>query len=266
MNSEQAAPRRRKLRLPDFDYSQPGGYFVTIVTQDRKSLFGQILEGEMVLNEIGEMIQAVIEEIPQHYQGVNVEAFVVMPNHIHVLFLFTDEAAPPHSNKSVGAGPHVNKSVGAGPRACPSTRTRASETDQPNAGQPQGVDPTEKHRSLTVADPPDDDLVGAGPRACPSTAPHASQSVHSKTGQPQGVDPTQAHFSLPEIVHRLKSLTTHRYIDGVKNNNWPRFDTRLWQRNYYEHIIRNEKDFLAVNDYILANPMNWEKDEEYLPL
>ncbi|MEL7645306.1 MAG: transposase [Anaerolineaceae bacterium] len=117
---------------------------------------------------------------------------------------------------------------------------------------------------MTVADPSDDDLVEARTRACPSTAPNASQSVPSKTGQPQGVDPTEVHLSLPEIVHRLKSLTTHRYIEGVKNNDWPRFDTRLWQRNYYEHIIRNEEELQAVYEYILANPMTWETDEENL--
>ncbi len=44
---------------------------------------------------------------------------------------------------------------------------------------------------------------------------------------------------------------------------WPRFEHRLWQRNYYEHVIRNERDLQAIYDYIIANPMNWEKDEEF---
>jgi REP element-mobilizing transposase RayT len=83
--------------------------------------------------------------------------------------------------------------------------------------------------------------VGAGPRACPQTL-----------------------ISLPDILGRFKSLTTHRYIDGVKMNKWQRFDKRLWQRNYYEHVVRNEIEHQAISDYIFCNPKNWEKDSEYL--
>jgi len=64
-------------------------------------------------------------------------------------------------------------------------------------------------------------------------------------------------------VQRFKSLTTRRYIEGVRHLGWKPFHTRLWQRNYYEHIIRNEKDLQGVIDYILLNPQNWGSDEEY---
>ena len=60
------------------------------------------------------------------------------------------------------------------------------------------------------------------------------------------------------------SLTTRRYIDGVKNQNWPRFDNRLWQRNYYERVIRNDREHQALVDYVYANPSNWEEDLENL--
>ena len=91
--------------------------------------------------------------------------------------------------------------------------------------------------------------LGAGLRACP--------------GRPRRVAPTQNDVSLSEIVGRFKSLTTNRYMHGVKKLNWPRFETRLWQRNYYEHVIRNERDYQAIADYIYCNPQNWEKDAEY---
>ena len=186
MNPDLSLPHRKNLRIPDFDYSQPGAYFVTIVTQDRKTLFGQIVDGEMVLNEIGKMVKEIVEGVPRHYQNINVEVSVIMPNHVHILFLIAD--------------------------------------------------------------------VVAGPRAC-----HLDQS---NNGQPQGVDPTEERLSLPDIVHRIKSFTTHQYMIGVRHKSWPRFDKRLWQRNYYEHLIRNERDYTAIYEYILANPMNWEKDEE----
>lgn len=187
MKQTPSYPQRRNLRVPEFDYSQPGAYYVTIVAQDRKPLFGQIVDGDMVLNEIGKMVKEIVEGVPRHYQNIHVEVSVIMPNHVHILFLITD--------------------------------------------------------------------VVAGPRAC--------QSDQSNNGQPQGVAPTKEQLSLPDIVHRIKSLTTHRYMFGVRDKGWPRFDKRLWQRNYYERFIRNERDYQAVYDYIITNPMNWEQDEEF---
>ncbi len=55
-------------------------------------------------------------------------------------------------------------------------------------------------------------------------------------------------------------MTTTAYIRGVKEHNWPRFDGKLWHRNYYEHIIRNETAYQRIADYILQNPANWQKD------
>ena len=89
MTSNNLLPRRRNLRLPEFDYSQPGAYFVTIVTQDRKTLFGQIVDGEMVLNDIGKMVEEVWIAIPKHFPNVELGEFVIMPNHIHGIISIT---------------------------------------------------------------------------------------------------------------------------------------------------------------------------------
>ena len=70
-------------------------------------------------------------------------------------------------------------------------------------------------------------------------------------------------MSLSEIVQRFKTLTTRKYIDGVKLYDWPAFNKRLWQRNYYEHIIRNENSYLKIAEYIINNPKTWEKDEYF---
>ena len=187
MNPDPLLPHRKTLRLPDFDYSQPGAYFVTIVTRDRKTLFGKIVDGNVVLNNVGSMVEEVIKQIPEHYPGINVEVSVIMPNHVHILFNFFDVLA------------------------------------------------------------------------CPCVF----QSDEIENGQPRGVDPTRKQLSLPEIVHRIKSLTTHRYMTGVRDMGWSRFESRLWQRSYYEHVIRNERDYKAIYEYIITNPMNWEKDEEF---
>jgi REP element-mobilizing transposase RayT len=73
------------------------------------------------------------------------------------------------------------------------------------------------------------------------------------------VAPTDAP-TIGDIVGAFKSITTHEYIIGVKNNNWPEFNKKLWQRNYYEHIIRNEKSLNKIREYIINNPFKWDTD------
>ncbi|MCF6267379.1 MAG: transposase [Desulfuromusa sp.] len=109
------------------------------------------------------------------------------------------------------------------------------------------------------------DDVGAGPRACPGLEPdpRACPDSHGSQGEghPQGGAPTEV-LSLPDVVHRFKSLTTARYRQGVNHHNWPPFTGKLWQRNYYERIIRNEDELHNTRQYIRDNPMQWEIDDE----
>ena len=80
-------------------------------------------------------------------------------------------------------------------------------------------------------------------------------------GQPRGVAPT-AGLSLPDVVHRFKSLTTARYRHGVKQKQWPPFPGKLWQRNYYERIVRDENELNDIRRYIRDNPKKWDLDRE----
>ena len=169
--------KRRSIRLKGYDYSREGAYFVTICAQNRKCLFGEIVNGKMVLNDAGRMVESVWNEIPKYYPGIDIDVCQIMPNHIHGIVV----------------------------------------------------------------------IVGAGPCACPDT------------GQAQGVAPT---MSLSDVVHRFKTMTTKRYIDRVKQNGWPTFPGKLWQRNYYEHIIRDENELNRIREYIINNPAQWEFDRE----
>jgi len=80
-------------------------------------------------------------------------------------------------------------------------------------------------------------------------------------GQPQGIAPTN---TIGDIIGAFKSITTHEYIRGVTNKHWKPFDGKLWQRNYYEHIIRNEQSYLRIMEYIIQNPNRWKDDRFYL--
>ena len=63
-----------------------------------------------------------------------------------------------------------------------------------------------------------------------------------------------------DMVHRFKTMTTKRYADGVKQSGWPSFPGKLWQRNYWEHIIRDEMELNRIREYIHINPTQWEFD------
>jgi len=157
---------------------------VTIGTKNRECLFGEAVEGEMHLNEIGEMVQTVWEELPEYYSGIGIDVFQIMPNHVHGIIILNHEISG----------------------------------------------------------------VGAGPCACPFL------------GQPRGVAPT---MSLPDVVHRFKSLTTNRFRQIIKNYNCPLFPgQKFWQRNFYEHIVRNNKELNQIREYIQNNPLKWHLDQE----
>jgi putative transposase len=102
--------------------------------------------------------------------------------------------------------------------------------------------------------------VGAGPRACPSGALGAI--AKHENGRTQGSVPTKNRISLPNVIRPFKTLTTKKYSEGVLRGDWPEFQKRLWQRNYYEHIIRNDKEMDQIRRYIRDNPAAWAQDEE----
>ena len=115
-------------------------------------------------------------------------------------------------------------------------------SQQPNAG-------------ATLDDHPQN--VGATPCGCPiPPCDFPSIDTEIKHGHPHGGAPT-----LGDIVGWFKSMTTNKYIHGVKQNGWPPFDGRLWQRNYYERIIRDD-EWEKIAAYINANPAEWHTDQE----
>ncbi|WP_299757204.1 transposase [uncultured Chloroflexus sp.] len=190
---------RRSIRLKGYDYSQAGAYFITIVTQDRACLFGEVVDGEMRLNDAGRMVWDEWDALPDRFPGLELDAFVVMPNHVHGIIVLTGSA-------TVGAG-----------------LVPAPDGDMP---APDGVRAG---------------LVPAPNEATTRVAP-----------------------TIGDIVGAFKSITTVAYIRGVKQSGWPPFRGRVWQRNYYEHIIRNEESLNRIRQYIADNPLRWAFDRESL--
>ena len=172
--------RRKSIRLKGYDYSQAGGYYVTIVTQLRESFFGKIRDGEMIFNDAGRMVNFEWGTLQERFPNIETDVFQVMPNHLHGIIIIRNP-------ESVEAG------------LVPAHATRATTRVAPTIG---------------------------------------------------------------EIVGAFKSITTHKYIRGVDEFAWPVFYKKLWQRNYYEHILRGQADYERIAGYILDNPVNWDQDEE----
>ena len=170
-------PVRKPNRLKEYDYSTPGAYFLTVCTRDRRRILsrieappdGAVGEGlappAVLLYEAGALVEKQIRDLPDRFENLFVDRFVIMPNHIHLLL-------------SVSYGPG-----GASPS------------------------PTDK-------------------------------------------------TDVTAVIGTFKSLTTRLWhtIGGTGP---------LWQRSYYDHVIRGEDDYRAIAEYIDANPARWREDEFY---
>lgn len=93
---DQQRKHRRSIRIPHFDYSQPGYYFVTVCTEDRKEYFGNVESGVMCLSEIGAVAERCLRDIPNHFDNVELDEIVVMPNHVHMVTAIVSRVGAQH--------------------------------------------------------------------------------------------------------------------------------------------------------------------------
>lgn len=175
---------RLSIRLPNYDYSQPGAYFVTIVTWHRACLFGEVVDGEMILNKFGLIAKQQWDKLPRRFPNIELGANTIMPNHMHGIIVI---------------------------------------------------------------------MYGRG----------TAGNLTNNHGEPTRRAPTHEQFQKPikgsisTIIRSYKSAVSYR-INLMRGTQ----DIPVWQRNYYEHIIRNERDLQNKTDYINAKPMLWDQDDE----
>ena len=194
---------RQSIRFKGYDYSQPGGYFVTVVAQNRECLFGEIVEREMRLSRAGRIVQQAWTDLPNHYSHVVLDEFVIMPNHVHGIIVLTD----------TGRGRSISGGI---------------------------VLPDQDRDSMEPVPDPD--------QTCPYTI--------DKSTRPYDPRPGTRH-ALPEIVRAFKSFSARRINALRRTPGRP-----VWQRNYYERIIRDEAELKLIREYIRYNPTQWESDQE----
>jgi len=174
---------RKSLRLRGYDYSQAGAYFITICTQNRESLFGHIIHGQMHLNPTGKIAFEEWQKTETMRAAIRLHEYIIMPNHIHSIIEFV--------------GAHCMRPV---------------------------------------------DLIATG-----------DNNLQTNDGRVQHA-PT-----LGDVVRGYKSAVT-KGINELQHT----LGVPVWQRNYHEHIIRNETAYLKIADYIQTNPKRWEEDTYYV--
>ncbi len=220
--------RRRSIRLKGHDYAQAGAYFITICTHQRQCLFGQVVEGQMQLNAIGLAVQARWQTLPQNFPNLILDTWVIMPNHIHGILrlnpnLCRGDAFGSESMRSPQIS-HPNASPsGSGTSIAP----RSPQIPQPNAS------PSDAMRSPQIPQP------NASPVEASSIPPRGSQS-----------------HSIAATIQNFKSIST-RKINQLQNT----AGQIIWQRNYHEHIIRDDNVRQLIQTYICNNPTNWNLDQ-----
>jgi putative transposase len=119
--TKQEHPRRKSIRLQGYDYSQEGVYFVTLVTKHREPLFGEIINGEMSLNEFGEIVKFTWHDLLNHNPNIDLDEFIIMPNHVHGIINIVGAGSQPAPGSQlpriIGGGlePGVENRVGLEP-------------------------------------------------------------------------------------------------------------------------------------------------------
>jgi len=170
---------RQSIRLKGYDYAQAGAYFVTICTQGRVHLFGDVVNGEMVLNDAGGAAQICWHDIPAHYPNIRLHEFIVMPNHIHGI---------------------IEIAGGVGAENIPPV-------------QMKNMPPIQRQN---IPSPP-----------------------------------------LGNIVRGFKIGVTK----WCQKNHLHPIGKSVWQRNYWEHIVRDASEYQRIATYIRNNPLKWDMDQ-----
>jgi putative transposase len=246
-----ARHHHRSIRLPGYDYSQPGMYFVTICVQNRESFLGIMQQGEMQLSEAGQMVAQIWTELPHRFPAILLDEFVVMPNHMHGIIEITNRRGetrlPPAGRGEACLRPQDHARKG---ESC----SRPQIQNEPSKGDHKDRPYTEHQPSPSRGE--------AGLRPQMRGDPLSEDDLQDRPYRGKNVLHGTLAGTVGRIIQAFKSLTTHDYIVGVEKRGWKPFSDRLWQRNYYEHIVRNEDDLRRIREYIQTNPLRWELDRE----
>ena len=224
--NDQHRHSRRSIRLRGYDYTQVGAYFVTLCTWQRECLFGEVVEGVMRLSPTGRIIEVEWQRLGYHFPHIRLDAFVVMPNHLHGIIIVND---------LVGATRHAQDGVREGDDRM-QDQTRVGGDGSPSGGATRQVQEVAREGDDPVQYQARVGIDGSPLRRMRSNGPPAG--------------------SLGAMIGQFKSRATKRIWARLEKDRTP-----VWQRNYYEHIIRDEADLRRIREYIQNNAARWDQDQ-----
>ena len=218
---------RCSIRLRGYDYSQPGLYFITICVQDRHCLFGEIENGEMICNEYGKIAATEWINTESIRDNIRLHEYIIMPNHIHgiIEIIHTDNRRGESQfapNKDDGTG----EGKGEGKGELQFAPTTAPTAPTPFKSPSQTIGSIVRGYKIATIKKIKDHIIGKDGRGESQFAPTTAPTAPTRKGESQ-------------------------FAPSYK----------IWQRNYYEHIIRNEKSYQKISEYIITNPQNWDIDK-----
>ena len=229
--------RVETTRLRGWDYSQDGFYFVTICTNNRDCLFGEIVDDIMYLNDFGKIVNDCWFDLPNHYSNIILDAFCIMPNHIHGIIVIDN---PPDG--TMGSGIVVE--TGFKP-------VSTVESTEPGIVE-TGLKPVSTVESTELG------IVETGFKpvsTVESTEPGIVETGLKPVSTIGSTSSGNQHHGLFEFMRALKTFSA-RQINELRNT---RGET-VWQSRFYDHIIRNDESLERIREYILNNPKSWAED------
>ena len=208
MSHQHRKRQRRSIRLPIYDYASPGAYFITVCVRKGACMLGEVVDGDMRLNELGHLAHDFWMDVPARFPSVSLDAFTIMPNHLHAIIAIQT----------------------------PSTVVGDARRGEVSSPLPDTQDEEDARRRA------EDARRGAVPAPIEVPAPIAQSQIEKPT--------------LGQIVGYYKYQTT-KQINRLRDMPGVPF----WQRNYWEHVVRNEESLNRIREYIENNPARWSEDQ-----
>ena len=287
--------RISSTRLQQWDYRWAGAYFITICTQNREHYFGEISNGKMQLSHVGIIADILWHQIPYHSKNIELGAFVVMPNHIHGILIKTQNDIDNGDTDGVvdGDGNAVvdgNANAVVNGDAVVNGNTvvdgdtvmdgdAVGDGDTVGDGNTVGDGDTVVYGDTVIVETGHALSLQSSQSSQSSSSP-SSPSSSPPRPRPQPQQPRPQQQRIPQrmsdrIPQPPKTIGQQRFQNIGKNSisaiigsyksavtkhaNRLKFEFQ-WQTRFYDHIIRNDKSFQTISNYIINNPANWRDD------
>jgi len=220
--------RIQSTRMPGWDYSRGGKYYVTICTRNRVCYFGDVINGEMRLNEIGKIVNDFWLKIPEHFEDTYLDEHIVMPNHIHGIVVMK-------RSHLTNDGNVTNENVG-------------NDRIDRNVQDVRNVRDVRDFRNVETPK-----LGVSTSQTSQHTSRHTMPIIPINTAKT--TIPNWKPGSLGVIINQFKRICTIT----IKGHD----DFFAWQPRFYDEIIRNDERLVQIRTYIKNNPKKWKEDEHY---